>query len=123
MEWGSRALVTASGVMGAAGVALAAAASHLDGGSGLQTAALLLVMHAAAVLALATLIGLEPHRARRLGAGAALLVLGATLFAADLAARAYLGGRLFSGAAPAGGMSMIAGWLAVALAAVGRGRA
>jgi uncharacterized membrane protein YgdD (TMEM256/DUF423 family) len=46
------------------------------------------------------------------------LAFGAALFAADVAARAYLGHRLFPMAAPAGGIVMIAGWLLVALAAL-----
>jgi uncharacterized membrane protein YgdD (TMEM256/DUF423 family) len=48
-------------------------------------------------------------------------VLGAGLFAADVAARAYLGGQLFPFAAPAGGTILILAWLfliAAALAAL-----
>jgi uncharacterized membrane protein YgdD (TMEM256/DUF423 family) len=40
------------------------------------------------------------------------------LFAADVAARAYLGNRLFPFAAPAGGMIMIAGWLVLTVSAL-----
>jgi uncharacterized membrane protein YgdD (TMEM256/DUF423 family) len=40
------------------------------------------------------------------------------LFAGDLSLRQYAGHSLFPMAAPTGGMVMIAGWLAVTLAAV-----
>ena len=45
-------------------------------------------------------------------------VLGAGLFAADVAGRAYLGGRLFPFAAPTGGMIMILSWLTLIAAAL-----
>ena len=45
-------------------------------------------------------------------------VLGGALFAGDVAARAYIGSRLFPMAAPAGGTILIASWLALALAAL-----
>jgi uncharacterized membrane protein YgdD (TMEM256/DUF423 family) len=50
-----------------------------------------------------------------LSCGAAVLALGAALFSGDLAARAFLGGRLFPFAAPLGGSLMIFGWVALAL--------
>ena len=50
-------------------------------------------------------------------------VLGAALFAADVAARAYLGHRLFPFAAPTGGMIMIASWLGLIAAALAALRA
>ena len=108
-----RAPTVASGLAGAAGVALAAAGSH-GGHGGLETAGLLLVMHAAAVLALA-------GRGGVFTLPAALLLAGSALFAGDLAARAYLHTRLFPYAAPTGGVMMIAGWLGVAIAGL-RGR-
>ena len=43
-----------------------------------------------------------------------LLALGAILFGGDIALRALAGIRLFPMAAPAGGMILIAGWLALA---------
>jgi uncharacterized membrane protein YgdD (TMEM256/DUF423 family) len=102
--------------MGAAGVALAAAAAHA-GGSGLDSASLMLLVHAAVVAALA-----RPGAGQAAGwpflVVAAVLALGASLFAGDLAARAFAGGRLFPMAAPAGGLAMIAGWLALAATAI-----
>lgn len=110
-------LATLASLMGAAGVALAAAAAHGEGDGGLaRTAALFLILHAAALLGLAALIA----QIAREGPRRALLVcafgLGcaAILFSGDLAARALAGGRLFPMAAPIGGTGMILFWLALA---------
>lgn len=109
-------LLTIAGLMGAAGVALAAAGAHA-GGANLATAAIFLLIHAAAI----TAIALQSHA----GAGstlflvaASLLAAGACLFAGDLAVRVWGAARLFPMAAPAGGLGMIAGWLFLSLAAV-----
>ena len=111
------ALAALASLMGAGGVALSAAAAHGGGDGGLvRTAALFLILHAAALLGLAALI---PQVARK-GAARALLVCGfglacaAILFSSDLAARSFAGGRLFPFAAPIGGTGMIAFWLALA---------
>ena len=45
-------------------------------------------------------------------------VVGATLFAGDVSARAFIGHRLFPMAAPTGGTILIAAWLALAIAAL-----
>ena len=110
--------VLLAGLMGAAGVALAAASAHAAPGAGLDSAGDLLLFHAPAVLALvlAHQLGLV---LRPLGLiAAAAFVLGATLFAGDLALRAFAGSRLFPMAAPTGGLILILGWLLVAAAAV-----
>ena len=113
-------LIALAGCMGAAGVVLAAAGAHGKMGVGLDSAGYLLLIHAAAVLAGAALLR-QGMLARPLG----LVVLcgfifGAGLFAADVAARAYLGGRLFPFAAPAGGTILILAWLGlIAVALVG----
>ena len=55
---------------------------------------------------------------RPLGLVAVVLILaGVSLFAGDLALRAYAGHRLFPLAAPSGGTLMIGGWVLLALAA------
>ena len=101
-------------LMGAAGVALAAAAVHMSGGDLAHRGALFLILHAAAALAIAA------HA--RLGGGRALIIVGfameagASLFAADLAFHAFVGERLFRFAAPIGGTTMILAWLALAFA-------
>jgi len=111
-------LLTLAGLMGAAGVALAAAGAHGKPGSGLDSAGYLLLIHAVAVIA-AALAARNGLIARPLGTLAVWgFVIGTVLFAADVAARAWLGGRLFPFAAPAGGLIQIASWLGVAVAAL-----
>ena len=102
-------------VMGAAGVALAAAAEHARGGDLGRTAALFLVLHAAAVLGIAAHAGLATASPRGLIAIALAMEAGAALFTADLAMRAFAGERLFPFAAPIGGSTMILSWLALAV--------
>lgn len=109
-------LIVFAGLMGAAGIALAAASTHAAPGPGLDSAAYMLLFHAAAVAALVGLLdgGLVW---RPLGlAAAAGLVLGAGLFSGDIALRALAHARLFPMAAPTGGIVMMAAWLAVAIA-------
>jgi uncharacterized membrane protein YgdD (TMEM256/DUF423 family) len=106
-----RLFVLASGLTGAAGVALSAAAAHAGGGN-TATAASFLLMHAPVFLAIG-LAGVRPP----LKAGAAILLAGLVVFAADLLLRDHAGTRFFPMAAPLGGTAMIAGWLAVAVAA------
>jgi uncharacterized membrane protein YgdD (TMEM256/DUF423 family) len=105
---GSRILVLAGGLCGAAGVALSAAAAHL-GGAFVGTAASFLLMHAPVFLAVG-LIGAN----RLLRIASLVLLVGLLLFCGDLLARDFLGSRLFPMSAPIGGTLLIAGWLAVA---------
>jgi uncharacterized membrane protein YgdD (TMEM256/DUF423 family) len=111
-------LVLLAALMGACGVGLAAASAHLAPGSGLDSAAYMLLFHAAAILSCVALArqGLLPRRL----AGAALVAwgAGAALFAGDIAMRALAGHRLFPMAAPSGGTLLIVGWLVLAGAAV-----
>ena len=112
------ALLVFAGLMGAAGIALAAASAHGAPGSGLDSAGYLLLLHAASVVG-----GVALYHQSTLSRSAGLIalcgfVLGAALFAGDVAARAYIGTRLFPMAAPGGGIIMIAGWLVLALAAL-----
>jgi uncharacterized membrane protein YgdD (TMEM256/DUF423 family) len=116
-------LIALAGLMGAAGVMLAAAGAHGKPGAGLDSAGYLLLIHAAAVIA-ATVAARFGLILRPLG----LIVIcgfiaGAALFAADVAARAYLGHRLFPFAAPTGGLILIASWLALIAAALAALRA
>src|SRR3954462_12897083 len=104
----SQILLALAGLMGAAGVVLTAAGAHGKPGAGLDSAGYLLLIHALALLAGVALLG-RPLPYRSLASTALwAFALGAILFAADVAARAYIGGRLFPFAAPAGGMIMIA---------------
>jgi uncharacterized membrane protein YgdD (TMEM256/DUF423 family) len=109
-------LAALAALMGASGVALAAAATHAGGGDFGRTAAEYLVLHAAALGGVcASARASLPRRARRLLAAGAGLAAGTLLFAADLAMRGFVGTKLFPFAAPTGGSLMILSWVALAL--------
>jgi len=111
-------LVILAGLMGASGVILAAASAHAVPNAGLDSAGHMLSLHAAAVLGGAAALA-SGLLWRPLGTVALLgLVLGATLFAGDLALRAFAGHRLFPMAAPSGGSIMIMSWLVLAAAGI-----
>ncbi len=115
-------LIILAGLMGAGGVVLAAAgahaAAHTAPGAGLDSAAYLLLFHAAAVLGGTALM--QQGALWRPLALAALAgwVLGAALFSGDIATRAFAAHRLFPFAAPSGGFILIAAWLILAAAAL-----
>jgi uncharacterized membrane protein YgdD (TMEM256/DUF423 family) len=107
-------LVVLAGVMGAAGVVLAALAAHAVSDASLETAAQMLSFHAAAALGGAAVLN-SGALWRPLGAAALFgIALGAVLFAGDVALRVFTGHRLFPMAAPTGGTIMILSWLALA---------
>jgi uncharacterized membrane protein YgdD (TMEM256/DUF423 family) len=111
--------IALAGLMGAAGIVLAAAGAHMAPGSGLDGAAYMLLFHAAAVLGGAALVQQGALWWRPLALTVlAAWVLGAVLFAGDIALRAFAGHRLFAMAAPSGGMILILAWLALSGAAV-----
>lgn len=110
-----RIAIVFAGLMGASGVALAAAAAHGDNAR-LGPASAMLLAHAPAILAVAALSDramLHPTLGLLAAAG---LTLGALLFAGDLVLRSWLGHGLFPMAAPTGGMMLIASWVALAVA-------
>jgi uncharacterized membrane protein YgdD (TMEM256/DUF423 family) len=112
------ALIVLACLMGACGVALAAAAAHAAPGAGLDSAAYLLLFHAVAMLAAAALTG-QDSLWRPLGVAAmAGFVVGGALFAGDVSMRAFAGHRLFPMAAPTGGTLLIVSWLILAAAAI-----
>ena len=76
------------------------------------------MIHAAAIIGLLALGRGSPNETW-FSAAAGLMILGIGLFAGDLAARVWLGGRLFPFAAPLGGGLTIASWLAAAAVSVG----
>jgi uncharacterized membrane protein YgdD (TMEM256/DUF423 family) len=111
-------LIALAGLMGAAGVALLAASAHAAPGATLDSAGQILLFHAAAVIALVAVIAQTGLTSRPLAILAAFgLVIGALLFSGDIAARAFIGHRLFPMAVPTGGVVMIVSWLAVSVAA------
>lgn len=113
----SHAFLTAwAGLMGAGGVAAAAAAAHVRGAQKLFNVALVLLAHAAAILALTM-------RPGRLATGAAYaMALGATLFSLDVGLLTLRGAHLFPMAAPTGGITLILAWLAVVFVAAAESR-
>lgn len=111
-------LIALSGLAGASGVALAAIAAHkAEGNASLTTAALLLVLHAGAVVALVAASQIAPS-GRWLLAGAWTILFGAFLFTGTVAKLTLAGTPLFPMSAPTGGTLMILGWLVVAVAAL-----
>jgi uncharacterized membrane protein YgdD (TMEM256/DUF423 family) len=105
-----------AGLAGAAGVALAAVAAHKVESPALATAAMMLMLHAGAAIAL---LATAAHLARtgwwvKL---AAFMLAAATLFSGDIALHTMSGSHIFPMAAPTGGSLLIASWLCVALLA------
>jgi uncharacterized membrane protein YgdD (TMEM256/DUF423 family) len=105
-----------AGLMGAAGVILAALAAHKA--QALEPAALMLLVHAPAIIAVGAATQAKLLHRAVAHVAAMGLALGAILFSADIALLTLVGGRLFPMAAPAGGFLMIASWLAMAAAAL-----
>jgi uncharacterized membrane protein YgdD (TMEM256/DUF423 family) len=112
------ALVLLACLMGAGGVALAAAAAHGAPGVGLDSAAYLLLIHAVAVVAAASAVA-QGLLWRPLALAAMVgFVVGGGLFAGDVSMRAFAGHRLFPMAAPTGGTLLIVAWLVLGAAAI-----
>ena len=115
--------VALAGLMGAGGVILAAAGAHAAPNTSVESAAYMLLFHAAAVLGGAALTQQALFwRPLMLGILCAWIV-GAALFSGDIALRVFAGHRLFAMAAPTGGTILIAAWLAltgVAICALAR---
>jgi uncharacterized membrane protein YgdD (TMEM256/DUF423 family) len=116
----SRALrvpVALAGLMGAAGVVLAAMASHDADTARLSPASTMLLFHACAVLGAVALAAHGVIQSRVALIGACGFVVASALFAGDLVMRHATGERLFPFAAPAGGTLLILSWLVLTLAA------
>jgi uncharacterized membrane protein YgdD (TMEM256/DUF423 family) len=117
-----RVLIALAGLMGAAGIVLAAASAHLADAARLGAASSMLLFHAAVVPGTAALAERGMLRPRLALAAAYGFVAAAALFAGDLALRQYAGHGLFPFAAPAGGTLLIASWLVLALSALWPGK-
>jgi uncharacterized membrane protein YgdD (TMEM256/DUF423 family) len=118
----TRLLMLAAGLIGAAGIALAAMASHAYAGTSLSVAATMLSLHAPAIIALAVArkAALLHDLTGRIAAWG--LVAGVVIFSGDLAMRTFNGVPLFPMAAPAGGTALIAAWCLAAIAGLIGGR-
>ena len=110
------AIVILAGLSGAAGVALSAVAAHKVDSPALATAAMILMIHASAVLALVAL-GLRTQNSRRWMACAGLMIFAALLFSGAVSFHALTGNHIFPMAAPFGGSTLIVSWLLVAVLA------
>ncbi|GGE52291.1 hypothetical protein GCM10007276_31620 [Agaricicola taiwanensis] len=111
LVWFPPLMIVLAGLLGAAGVAAAAASSHATDGPRFASLALIALTQAPALLALGLYAG--PGTVLRIGG--LVIALGALLFCLDLASRQFIGNGLFPMSAPLGGMAMIAGWLLVGI--------
>ena len=111
-------LLILAGLMGASGVVLAAAGAHAAPDAGLDSAAHMLLFHAAALLGGAALAQQGLLWRPLMLAVLFAWVVGAALFSGDIAIRAFFGHRLFAFAAPTGGMILIVAWLVLSIAAI-----
>jgi uncharacterized membrane protein YgdD (TMEM256/DUF423 family) len=114
----ARAPIVLAGVaalMGAAGVALAAAGVHESGGELAERGALFLLLHAATALAIAAHARIATASARALLIVGFVMEGGAILFSAELAVHVFTGERRFLFAAPIGGTIMMLSWIALAV--------
>jgi uncharacterized membrane protein YgdD (TMEM256/DUF423 family) len=108
-------LAGVAALMGAAGVALAAAGVHANGGELAERGALFLLLHAAAALAIAAHARSAPASARALVAVGFVMEASAILFSTELAMHVFTGERIFPFAAPIGGTTMLLAWIALAV--------
>jgi uncharacterized membrane protein YgdD (TMEM256/DUF423 family) len=113
-----RALIALAGLMGAAGVMLAAASAHLADAARLGAASSMLLFHAAALPGTVALAERGILKAPIALAAAFGFTIAAPLFAGDLTLRQYAGHGLFPFAAPVGGTLLIASWLVLAVSAL-----
>lgn len=118
-----RILLVIAGLMGACGIAVEAAAAHGYPGAGLDSAGLMLLLHAAALTGLAAALD-RALLARSLGVlAAAGMVVGTLLFAGDIALAIFTSWWSVPYAAPTGGIVLILSWFGLAVAAAaGSGR-
>ncbi|MFZ2069278.1 MAG: DUF423 domain-containing protein [Xanthobacteraceae bacterium] len=112
-------LLFLAGLMGAAGIMLAAAGAHAAPGAGLDSAAYILLFHGTAIIGATALVQQGVLWRPLTVLVLAAWVAGAVLFSGDIALRAFAGHRLFPMAAPSGGIILILAWLGFAVAAIG----
>ncbi len=110
-----QALVALAGFLGMCGVAAAAAAAHMPDMPVYGVVAPILMIHAAAVVGIVAL-SVAQGGSGALDFAAALVGLGAALFSAAVLLPPLMDMRLFPMAAPAGGMTMMGGWLWLSVA-------
>ncbi len=116
-RWPS-AFLACAGLLGAAGVGVGAAGAHVGGGDLARTSSEFLLVHAAAIVAGSGWAMALRRASGLLVLALGLLTVGATLFGGALALAGLLDWRPVPLAAPTGGLCLIAGWLALAVAAL-----
>jgi uncharacterized membrane protein YgdD (TMEM256/DUF423 family) len=116
--WMAFAMQALAGLLGACGVAVAAAGAHRGGGHLTDTASTFMLIHAVAVLAI-TFHWLDSRlRGAEWLVTAAAMLLGCALFSGDLALSGLAGLRPWPSAAPIGGTLMLAGWVLAVVATI-----
>ncbi|UUX50263.1 DUF423 domain-containing protein [Nisaea acidiphila] len=115
----TRFLWLALGVLGFVAVALGAYGAHAAGFDALardrfETALLYQLVHLAGLAA--ALLLANQSKARLALASALLFIAGMLLFSGSLYANAFSGGQIPTGLAPLGGISFMAGWIALGIA-------
>ena len=108
-------LAGVAALMGAAGVALAAAGVHANGGELARAGRAFSPVARAAALAIAAHARIAGRSARGLVIVGFVMEAGAILFSAELAMHVFTGERIFPFAAPIGGTTMILSWVALAV--------
>ncbi|MGB4864716.1 MAG: DUF423 domain-containing protein [Hyphomicrobium sp.] len=111
------AVLSVAGLVGAAGVGLAAIAAHKLESPTLATASTMLMIHATAVVALLA-VAMRVSRPRLWIAVAAVMLAAVALFSGAVTYQAFIGTPIIKGAAPTGGTLLIASWIVVALLAI-----
>lgn len=111
------AVLGGAGLAGAAGVALAAIAAHKVQTPELATAATMLLIHAAAVIAIAG-VSTRMQSGWRWLITAGLMLCSALLFSGAVSYHAVMGEHVFPRAAPTGGSMLIISWCALAVLSV-----
>jgi uncharacterized membrane protein YgdD (TMEM256/DUF423 family) len=110
-------IAVAAGLLGAAGVTLAAVAAHRVPTPAMASAAQMLMVHAVAVLAISAWAIRSANAAGWWRTAARVMLLGVALFSGDIALRGFEVGQLVPGAAPVGGSLTIVSWVLVSIAA------
>ena len=108
-------IVGVAGLVGAAGVALAAVAAHRVADPTLVTAANFLIFHATAAMAFIA-VSRGFHRSCLMLVAAGLALAGVMLFSGSIASTVFRGVPLFPMSAPIGGSTLIAAWALSGLA-------
>jgi uncharacterized membrane protein YgdD (TMEM256/DUF423 family) len=112
----NRALIVLAGLMGAAGIVLAAMGAHGTDLPRLVTASSMLLFHAPVIFATVLLADRRLVQRHVTIVAAVGFAAGAILFASDLAVRDLALHALFPMAAPTGGTILIGAWVLLAFA-------